>query len=388
MAAPLPAQGGPPAPGGADAADRHRIQLDGVRAFAIFAVFMEHWTPWGSALRGALPWGSLGVRLFFVLSGYLITDILVRNRVRAEATGVPRLVVLRRFMARRVLRIFPALYLVAVAMAVLGLGASRETLPYTLTYTANLYFAALGTWPAAVAHFWSLGVEEQFYLCWPWLMLFAPRRRLALVVVAAIGLAPLARLVVIALGGNQVSVMCLPTSCLDTLGAGALLALSQRRLAPERVGAFLRGRNAAILGTLLGGVLWVTQGRPGTPSHSAMVALLDCGLALAFAPLVAGAASGFRGPVGRLLAWPPLVYVGKISYGLYLLHVIPVLLGWPLARLGFAHAGPLSHFAAYLAVSVAAASASWFLLEKPINDLKRRFPYLDSRPGIPDRAIA
>lgn len=361
-----------PAPA-AYAQDAYRVQLDGLRAFAIGAVFVEHWAPWGSPLRGALPWGSLGVRLFFVLSGFLITDILLSNRARAEAEAISRLSVLRRFMARRALRIFPALYAVAIAMAVFNLGASREVLPFTLTYTANLHFAAIGTWPAAVAHFWSLGVEEQFYLAWPWLILFAPVRKLPAILAATVVVGPLSRLAVVLLGGNQITAMCLPTSCLDTLGVGALLAIARHRLAPEGVGRVLSGGAAAVFGTALSVGVWLMRGREGDPSHHAMVVLLDCGLALVFAPLVAGAARGFRGMAGALLAWPPIVYIGRVSYGLYLFHVVPSFLGWPV---GPADAGALARFAAYFLVSIAVASISWRLFEKPINDLKRHIPYV------------
>lgn len=76
---------------------------------------------------------------------------------------------------------------------------------------------------------------------------------------------------------------------------------------------------------------------------------------------------------GALLAWPPIVYIGRVSYGLYLFHVVPSFLGWPV---GPADAGALARFAAYFLVSIAVASISWRLFEKPINDLKRHIPYV------------
>jgi peptidoglycan/LPS O-acetylase OafA/YrhL len=357
-------------------ADSYRPQLDGLRALAIGAVFVEHWTPWGSAIREALPWGSLGVRLFFVLSGFLITDILLRARFRAEALGAPLLRVVRQFVIRRALRIFPALSAVALALAAADFGDSRAMLPWTLTYTSNLYCAWIGTWPVGIAHFWSLGVEEQFYLAWPWLILFAPAARLSSLVAGIVVAAPLARLIGVLAGANQVTVMVLPSSCLDTLGIGACLALMGHGLAPAGLSRFM-GRPAALVGTALAATVWGLRGDPGSASHQAMVVLLDVGLALAFGPLVRGACDGFAGLPGRLLAVGPVAYLGRISYGLYLVHVVP---SHAAASLGLGGLGPGALFVACFAITVAAASLSWHLFEQPINALKSRFPYVESAP--------
>ena len=171
------------------------------------------------------PLGSIGVRLFFVLSGFLITRILLESRSWPTAHA------LKVFYARRALRIFPLFYLVLALAAVINIGPVRQTIGWHVTYLTNVYLFDRGSWHGSISHLWSLAVEEQFYLVWPILMLTAPERRLPAIIAATIVAAPITRLLV---GGAMSSV--LPTSCLDSLGAGALLALPAMRQSTMRVG--------------------------------------------------------------------------------------------------------------------------------------------------------
>lgn len=152
-------------------------QLDALRAFAVFAVLVHHFLPaelltWQFA---QLPWGFLGVRLFFVISGFLITGILLRARDEAAAAGVLPTTVLFNFYARRCLRIFPLYYFVVLSGLALNLPPMREEWIWLVSYTLNLRISALGWYPENISHFWSLAVEEQFYLLWPFVVLFAPK---------------------------------------------------------------------------------------------------------------------------------------------------------------------------------------------------------------------
>jgi peptidoglycan/LPS O-acetylase OafA/YrhL len=360
---------GPGAPAG------HFRQLDGLRALAVGAVFVEHWMPRGWLLHNALPWGSLGVKLFFVLSGFLITGILLDSRRGAGENAANRLYTLRQFWVRRFLRIFPAFYAVAIGAALCGVATARASLPWNLTYTSNFYLAAAGDWCGEVSHFWSLAVEEQFYLVWPWIILFLPlpaiRRLLAVMLIAA----PAFRLWAAARGMNAVALTVLPPACLDTLGAGALLAFTRRGLGPAWFARLLRPPFPALAAAavaLLGAVRLFDYLRPlglaplAGPLYSAG---LDAALGIAFAALVARAAEGFPAGAGALLGARPLVYLGTISYGLYLLHnFVPGLLSQaPLPT----WLRPLI----YPFATAALAAASWRLFEEPINRAKRHFPY-------------
>lgn len=154
-------------------------QLDALRAIAVLAVMFHHFVPARAQwpLFAAIPFGQLGVKLFFVLSGFLITGILLR--ARSKLGDQPRAVLsaLAGFYARRSLRIFPLYYLVIAVCLVLNVPPVRDELLWLATYTLNLRISYQGWYPEHVAHFWSLAVEEQFYLLWPWVVLFAPSRR-------------------------------------------------------------------------------------------------------------------------------------------------------------------------------------------------------------------
>src|SRR5436309_1918792 len=138
-------------------------QLDGVRALAVSLVVAEHYTHHELPLAT----GRTGVILFFILSGFLITGILLDAREWARAAGVPRPPVLRRFYGRRFLRIFPLYYASLAVLYAAGVPDVKGYAGWHLAYLSNVLFCRLGAWPAATAHLWSLAVEEQFYLAWP-----------------------------------------------------------------------------------------------------------------------------------------------------------------------------------------------------------------------------
>ncbi len=147
--------------------------LDGLRALAVLAVVLEHFGP--VHLAELVHPGRLGVRLFFVLSGFLITGILLEARAAGgpAATGS----ILRAFFVRRALRLLPLFYVVLAISCVFS-PSVREGWLWHATYQTNHYIAILGGWPTAFAHAWSLAVEEQFYLVWPWIILLLPLRAL------------------------------------------------------------------------------------------------------------------------------------------------------------------------------------------------------------------
>ena len=152
----------------------YRPQLDGLRAVAVLAVAWSHWE---RPYQFGIPFGA-GVHLFYVLSGFLITGILLEVRQQHQRGAA-----LRTFYIRRALRIFPAFYLTLAFAWWAEVPPLRETLAWHATYLSNAQIVLTETWPGAISHFWSLAVEEQFYLLWPWLIVFVPERLLLRVVV-------------------------------------------------------------------------------------------------------------------------------------------------------------------------------------------------------------
>jgi peptidoglycan/LPS O-acetylase OafA/YrhL len=347
--------------------DRHMVQLDGLRAVAVFLVIVEHQTR--ASLHIGISLGGFGVWLFYVLSGYLITGILVRSREKAELCGVSRGSVWFAFWARRALRIFPLYYLAIFLAVALGLGSSRSEWPWYATFLGNVRIAVLGEFSTVFGHFWSLAVEEQFYLLWPAACFFLPRRLLVRLAIASVLLAPCLRFILLRLTGNQVSSVILMPCCLDGLGLGAVLALNGRG---PRVWA-------AALGLALG--LGVAASRRNGVLWSPRTALEPLSFSLISWWLVGRAAPGFHGWAGRVLAFPPLVYLGRISFGVYVIHLmVPATVGRAQSILNvwlrYPHDPGGTQLAYVSTVSVALASLSWYLMERPLNDLKRFFPYV------------
>jgi peptidoglycan/LPS O-acetylase OafA/YrhL len=354
-------------------------QLDTLRAVAAGMVILSHWVP-GTAIF----WfnGQVGVQLFFVISGFLITGILLDARKNADRSEIPRGVVIRRFYMRRLLRIFPLFYGVLAFTYLVGVPAVRTSIQWHLPYLSNVFFAMRGEWYGEVAHFWSLAVEEQFYCLWPWLIMFASQRMLLPLVVACMLSAPLFRWIAGEVAGiNEIAVMVMPLASLDTLGIGALFALMPRMDD--------RSRNPVALATKL--AMWVGIGGMMVfmslhliprefGAQGVIRALRDAMLAPAALGVVYMTARGVHGPVGRLLQWSPLVYLGKISYGLYVLHFfIPLMTRRVMAWGGMSMTdigGPYTGFVLNLLVLVILSSLSWHFFEKKVNDFKNYFPYL------------
>jgi peptidoglycan/LPS O-acetylase OafA/YrhL len=160
--------------------------------FAIMGVILTHnWkpapAPW---IFGGVQWGELGVRLFFSLSGFLITGFQIRSREVAERGPERRLFFMRQFYIRRFVRIFPIYYLALVGLVCASVGPSRRIWAWLFTYTTNIYLWHHLDWIGDIGHLWTLAVEEQFYLVWPWLLLFLPRKWLVPLLLGLICLAP------------------------------------------------------------------------------------------------------------------------------------------------------------------------------------------------------
>ena len=348
--------------------------LDGLRALAVAAVLLYH-----AGVAGA-GGGFLGVDLFFVLSGFLITSLLVSERGRTGRVS------LARFWARRARRLLPALFVMLAGVAAYGaflappgsLPDLRRAALATLGYAANWnqifggqgYFSQLAA-PSPLLHTWSLAIEEQFYLVWPLLVtgllaLGRRRRLLPLVTCSVAGAAASAGAMAVLFhrgAGLDRVYYGTDTRAQDLLVGAALAALLHTRREPWAAPSSRAGRAALAVagGTGLGLVVAavvVAQGSSAWLYHGGFL-----GLAVGAAALLAAVALAPGGLWARALSPAPVRYVGRISYGLYLWHW-PVFLVLDHARTGLAGGHLLG---ARLAASLAVAAVSYHLLEVPIR---------------------
>lgn len=340
-------------------------QLDTLRALAIGLVMTEHYG--GRAINDHIPIGagSVGVGLFFTLSGFLITGILLQSfEAGVESKGRAWL----DFYARRLLRLVPPYYAVIAALVLLGIAPIATSWPWDMAYLSNVNIAHGG----AETVFWSLSVEEQFYLFWPFVIAFAPRRWLVPAIFAMIGFSLLFKLGVVLGGYNTRTVNRLLFGNLTLLGAGCLLAVVSFRAARANCFTWYEGTVrrrftfAAWTCLTLAVLSWSLFPKEGGMVRYFTNDLL-CGTFYAW--LVLQAAIGVRGRLAPLFDNGVLQYIGRISYGLYLLHnfmpdIVTKLFG-PMPKY---QAAPI-----VVGLTFATCILSWHFFEKPILGLKRYF---------------
>ena len=371
----------------------HRPALDGVRGIAILTVFLYDClhVPSGGvlnfALRKASVAGWTGVDLFFVLSGFLITGILIDSR------GQPGY--LSSFFARRSLRIFPlyflALWATFIAVPVLADFWSPAR-PVALqvnelardqfwfwTYLQNWRFAYQGHWPHVnyLSHFWSLAVEEQFYLVWPFVVGFVSTRTLAKVCWACIGLALALRVGLWMGGAHTIGLYVTTVTRMDSLCLGAVFAMGLR--SPVWYPRLTRWAwpVMSLLAIVIVGVdaVWpllkTEQVGSQTIGHTLLGLMFGC-------CVFSAAAVSPQHWFARVLSQRWLTLPGQFSYAMYVIHrpiyKLVLKLDWSVLP---ESVQPLTIFAATLLATLCASALSWKFFEKPFLSLKAFFP----RPG-------
>lgn len=364
-------------------------QLDTLRAFAIGLVMIEHFG--GSVLNSYIPIGagSVGVGLFFTLSGFLITGILLQSFESAP----DRATAWRDFYARRLLRLVPPYFAVILVLVLLGIAPIATTWPWDLAYLTNVNIARGG--PETV--FWSLAVEEQFYLLWPFVIAFVPRRWLIPVIFGMAGLSLLFKLGVVMGGYNTREVTRLLPGNLVLLGAGCLMAVISYRQGHANNFEWYTPAVRRWFGIMA----WACLGLAVLswmlfPKENGMVRYytndLLCGTFYAW--LVLQCARGIGGLLKPVFDNGVLQYIGCISYGLYLVHnSMPDIVTKFFGPMPKEQAAPI-----VLALTFGVCILSWHFFEKPILGLKRFFgnsrrqkpvesvPKLDGQTGETARA--
>ena len=366
----------------------HLVPLDGLRGVAILLVLLLHFTtdmtlPAGSVasdVRATFQIGWIGVDLFFVLSGFLITGILVDNRASDHYFSA--------FYARRALRILPVYFLAVFATFYVlprffqdfdtGGARTEAAFWFFLTNFTELPYQLGRT----VGHFWSLAIEEQFYLAWPLVVFLTSRagaRRIALLTVI---LSPALRYAALRAGVDGASIYHFTPFRLDGLAAGAFIAMSMRdpaaRTGLDRLSKFA-GSVALVVAAILYGPLHLPEPLATRLRFSIGFSALCIGFGALLTRVVL---TRPESSLARVLSWRGLVTLGTYSYAMYLVHV-PLLrvvskVGLPPQWTG-SERWPLVWVVGYPAVlgvfTLGSAMLSWHLCEKHFLAQKRYFPY-------------
>lgn len=353
-------------------------ELDGLRGIAFMLVTIGHAFPDYSELLGT-GLGEAGVQVFFVLSGLLITRILIKERRRAEAGGVDKRRCLFNFYVRRFIRLTPLLYVVLMISILLGVDSVLSSWPWQFTYLSNVHDCLYGPggWGA---NLWTLAVEEQFYLVWPWLVFFVPQKRLPGLFIGVCLAAPVARYIL----WGYVDRLCvsgtvgrLPFASMDFLAAGALVAWLQ-------TSATINWRGWLNAVGLFGLVAWWVLPDGGLVAAS----VRDSALAAMWVWVVVQCDERKLGSISGLLTAGPLYNLGLISYGAYVIqgfvgawwywfvYACPIPGYRVLPRLGITEAvytQPSFIILVTFVLNLVFAAIMWHAIEKPLNRQRERF---------------
>lgn len=358
-------------------------QPDGLRGMLTLFVIASHWLSHGQHFNSLQLFGlsvisqigEIGMYFFFVLSGFLISGILIRNRLKAEKERYSKKLVWKNYFIRRTLRIFPVYYLTITILYVFNISGFRPYAFWHFGYLTNVFFYLHQHWELG-GHLWSLSTEEQFYLLWPFLIFFIPIRHLKKVIVSLIFIAPFFRMGMNLYRPSEFT-MYLTPAVLDGLGLGALLALI-KNVPSESVNEEHKNRGVKLMAAVAMSLIILFHIKPFqlniweqfnpffeifNRSSMAVVGLF----------LVNGSINGFKGFWKHLLENKVAQYLGKISYALYLFH------NFQLYAFEWLHINlPATgwYLGVHFLILVTLASLSWYLLELPINNLKKYFPYI------------
>jgi peptidoglycan/LPS O-acetylase OafA/YrhL len=359
--------------------------LDTLRAFAVCFVIITHWGPskfhsevLTFIFTRILPNGTFGVDLFFVLSGYLITRILINAKESVPPEG--RIGVIKAFYFRRALRIFPIYFLLVFFVYVFNDQFVRDNVLYFLTYTSNFLVFKTKYW-FSISHTWSLAVEEQFYLIWPWIILFSHKKHLLKIIIFCCLLGVISSVVFQKLYGSFFFVLPLP--CITALSIGSLYAYSQ----------FDMVFNKKLISALL--IL--------LPFSIALFFVQQFGYKLSFIRVANSVIAvnviiyvtneKYNAITEFILNNKGLNYIGRMSYGIYLYHAILPHYYYPVIN----YLNRSMHFSDYTMKILTYPPPSYIIqlilvfiisyfsynyIEVKILRLKRYFVYLPPKPNL------
>jgi peptidoglycan/LPS O-acetylase OafA/YrhL len=362
--------------------NRRVLPLDGLRGVAILSVFMYHYGR--SAAHSSIAvvrilsdffgFGWSGVDLFFVLSGFLITGILYDT---AADPGY-----YKKFYARRVLRIFPIYYIAMAAIFAVGAIAGVHWVPGHISFLLYLGYPAALIWPSLVqlspfvpiTHLWSLSVEEQFYLIWPWATRrLASGRNVLLASLVMFVAAFASRVIFVERGLIAWAYAFLPCR-MDTLAVGAALAIVIRKVGARRLQGWAAGTFALTCCSLIALCLSLHSVDRSDPTIAVWGYSLT---AVAYGSLLLMSLGVFS----SFFTFSILRMFGRYSYGIYLYHFPLTVALEPLKPMILAHIhsvalGSMIYLAACLGINLLVAALSFRFVESPILGFKSRFRYI------------
>ncbi len=372
-------------------------QFDGLRCIAVILVASYHWVPLVSKSTHGHFLGGL-VNFFFVLSSFLITRILFRAREKSSQLNVPWYQFMGVFLIRRTIRIFPAYYLFLLLVLVIpGIGQPVKDHPgMYFSYLANFQMYYSGDFPSVAAHIWTLAVEEQFYLIWPLLIFLVPRKMLPSVILFLIAAAITCRVAGYDERAGSLQVV-LTLYNVDAFALGALLAW-KTTTDEHTAGIISRIMNLLVVAGVPVAVAIIVF----RSEYWSFVANRFLFSVFAF-KLIEGAAKGYQNGLGRFLENRRVVYLGKISYGIYLYHLFVPVVFWRLYRLikhlGMDHfpefylrnrryiskmekllVSPGGSYLLYAVLTLLVARLSWKYLELPLSRFKVNYASATSAP--------
>lgn len=363
-------------------------QLNGIRFIAVLLVLIDHWL---IPINPFSFFGHLGVVMFFVLSGFLITRILFENADSCRANHSSPIVKMVRFIYRRSLRIFPIYFLLLAVGGIFSLSNFSEIAGWLVSYTPNFYIILHNRWMGVWDHLWSLAVEEQYYLLFPYFIFFisAAKYPRLLIWMLLIGIG--SRLGFYLLASHEVKESFWmisyvnPLAAIDSFGLGGILAYLYHYKNVQFVKLVSRSYFLPISGMAFVGILYLSH--VSINAHDNIWAIVFerffAGLFSFF--LIAQAIGSKSWMLGRFLTFSWVSYIGQISYGIYLYHNVVynyyhekgnTIIGYLASLLPNLNVELpnfiLVKFVLSLIIVIILASFSWFFIEKPINRFKNR----------------
>ncbi len=342
-------------------------QIDSFRFFAVLLVLISHWlheVPYVEILR----FGAFGVEFFFVLSGFLISLQLYRYKDLIDQKKGKIGNALYVFYIRRIIRILPLYYFVVLIATLLHKGEIRDAFLWNLSCVSNFYFIKIKYWTSTFSHFWSLSVEEHFYLFWPLLVFIFKRRFLPIAFVLIICWAVLFRYNSFTHTIEYFRVYAHTISCLDLFIMGAVLAylyhyyksifhkISQSRLV----------KIFTLVGFVMLYYFWIAH----TEFQTFNWVFQRLFMGVIYLLIIGIVVNGIKGKVGEILENKALVKLGKLSYGIYLIHnFVPGIL-LPIKKL---HLHFSIEFGIYFIVTIIFSEILYRFIEVPFRKLNKRF---------------
>ncbi len=331
--------------------------LDGLRFIAAMLVVLQHWYP---IFFNGTPNAKLGVDIFFVLSGFLISEILLKE---AAISNKNNFSIIKIFYFKRALRIFPIYFLLILFLFILKSPDLGDNWVYVFTYTTNFYMYFKNTWIYPISHLWTLAVEEQFYIFWPFFLIFFRQKLTVIISTISISF-----LYIFIYQSKDSLFHITPFACMSTLGAGALLAFLKINMNDffkklYKISVLIIMITCFLLFYLFNSVSFI---------YAHLISLILSFFLIVYTIISENSLIKF------LLANPVISFFGKISYGIYLYHVP---FNWLFSK-GLVIINTFYDFDSSLfwvsiiqeffrfSLLLLLCTTSWYLIEKPILKLK------------------